>query len=182
VARAWRALNFTAGSPSYNHLQRALPNPNPTNDLTQVGLRMVEVEGPADAEDRAREFIRERHPKVRRILFERVDRKGDAWLIDGEVWFKRLRLFTIKRTFRLRIGSETGEVTSYQETRSGARMLLLLIAVNGKSYTRDTPLFRTLHYLLQRGIACMPSAGLHEEGLPQISLQFFCISAHSYSA
>lgn len=37
---------------------------------------MVEVEGPADAEDRAREYIVERHPEVRRILFKRVDRKG----------------------------------------------------------------------------------------------------------
>lgn len=74
-----------------------------------------------DAENRAREFIRERHPKMRRILVRRVDKKDDSWLIEGEVWFKRLRLFTVKRTFKLRIGSKTGEVTSYQETRSGAR-------------------------------------------------------------
>ena len=60
-----------------------------------------------DAEVRVREFIRERHPKVRRFLFKRVDRKGDAWLIEGDVWFQRLRLFTVKRNFRLRIGSET---------------------------------------------------------------------------
>ena len=71
-----------------------------------------------DAEDRAREYIRERYPKVRRILFKRVDKKDSSWLIEGEVWFKRLRLFTVKRTFRLRISSETGDITSYQETRT----------------------------------------------------------------
>jgi hypothetical protein len=82
---------------------------------------MVEVKDPTDAEARAREHIRERHPKVRRILFKRVDRKGNAWLIEGDVWFQRLHLFTAKKSFRLQIDSETGEVTSYQETRSGAR-------------------------------------------------------------
>jgi len=81
---------------------------------------MVEVEGRANAEDRAREYIRERHPKVRRILLRRVEKEDGAWLIEGEVWFKRLRFFTIRRSFRLQIGSETGEVTSYQENRSGA--------------------------------------------------------------
>jgi hypothetical protein len=72
-----------------------------------------------DAETRAREYIRERHPKMRRILVRRVEKEDDAWLIEGEVWFKRLRLFTVKRTFKLRISSETGDITSYQETRTG---------------------------------------------------------------
>ena len=83
-------------------------------------MGMVEVKGPADAEDRAREYIRERHPKVRKILFKRVDRKEDAWLIEGDVWFKRLHLFTVKKSFRLQIGSETREVKSYQENHSDA--------------------------------------------------------------
>lgn len=73
-----------------------------------------------DAETRAREFIRERHPKMKQILIRRVDKKDDSRLIEGEVWFKRLRFFTVKRAFKLRIDSKTGEVTSYQETRSGA--------------------------------------------------------------
>ena len=76
----------------------------------------MEVKGVADAEDRARKLIGERYPKVRRILFKRVDKKDDSRLIEGEVWFQRLRLFTVKRTFRLQIDSETGDVTSYQET------------------------------------------------------------------
>ena len=72
-----------------------------------------------DAETRAREYIRERHPKMRRILVRRVEKEDDAWLVEGEVWFKRLRFFTVKRTFRLRISLETGDITSYQETHTG---------------------------------------------------------------
>jgi hypothetical protein len=76
---------------------------------------MMEVKGLADAEVRARRLIMESHPNVRRILFKRVDKKDNSWLIEGEVWFKWLRLFTVKKTFKLQISSETGEVTSYQE-------------------------------------------------------------------
>jgi len=35
-----------------------------------------------DAETRARQFIRERHPKVKRILLRGVGKKDDIWLID----------------------------------------------------------------------------------------------------
>jgi hypothetical protein len=78
-------------------------------------LRIVEVKGAAEAEDRARKLIKERDPKARRILFKIVEKMDDSWLIEGEVWFKRLRLFTVKKTFRLQISSETGKTTSYQE-------------------------------------------------------------------
>jgi hypothetical protein len=77
---------------------------------------MVEVKGAAEAEVRARRLITESHPKVRRILFKRVDKKDNSWLIEGEVWYRLLHIFTVKKTFRLQISSETGEATSYQET------------------------------------------------------------------
>ena len=80
-----------------------------------IMLGMVEVRGAADAEDRARKLILERHPKARRILFKRVEKKDNSWLMEGEFWFKRLRLFTFKKTFRLKISSKTGKITSYQE-------------------------------------------------------------------
>ena len=76
---------------------------------------VVEVRGAADAEDRAKKLILERHPKARRILFKRVEKKDNSWLIEGEVWFKWLRPFTVKKIFKLQISSETGEVASYQE-------------------------------------------------------------------
>jgi hypothetical protein len=79
---------------------------------------VVEVRGAADAEDRAKKVIRERHPKLRRILFKRVEKKDNSWLIEADVWFKRLHLFTVKKTFRLKISSETGKATSYQEEPS----------------------------------------------------------------
>jgi hypothetical protein len=78
---------------------------------------MVEVKGAAEAEVKAIKLIKEKHPKLRRILFKRVEKKDNSWLIEGEVWFKWLHLFTVKKTFRLQISSETGEATSYQETQ-----------------------------------------------------------------
>lgn len=74
-----------------------------------------------DAETKAREFIRERHPKVKQIVLRRANKKDNAWLIEGEVRFKRLHFFSVKMTFRLQLGSKTGEVTSYQETRWEAK-------------------------------------------------------------
>lgn len=78
---------------------------------------MEEIKGPTEAEVRARAFIRDRHPRVRQILFRRVHREGDVWLVDGEVWFKRAYFFTARRSFRLRMSSETGKLTSYEEAR-----------------------------------------------------------------
>jgi hypothetical protein len=48
-------------------------------------------------------------------LFQRVEKRDNSWLIEGEVWFKRLRLFTVKKTFRLKISSKIGKTTSYQQ-------------------------------------------------------------------
>jgi hypothetical protein len=81
----------------------------------------VEVRSAADAEDRAKKLIREKHPKLRRILFKRVEKNDNSWLMEGEVWFKRLRLFTVKKTFRLKISSKTGKTASYQETLSRSK-------------------------------------------------------------
>lgn len=78
---------------------------------------MEEIKGPMEAEVRAREFIRDRHPRVRQILFRRAHRKGDVWLVDGEVWFKRAYFFTARRSFRLQMSSKTGKLTSYEEAR-----------------------------------------------------------------
>ena len=46
---------------------------------------------------------------------KRVEKKDNSWPIEEEVWFKRLRLFTVKKTFRLKISSKTGKIASYQE-------------------------------------------------------------------
>ena len=81
-------------------------------------MRIVKVKGAAEAEDRVKKVIREKHPKLKRVLFKRVEKNDNSWLMEGEFWFKRLRLFTFKKTFRLKINSKTGKVTSYQETPS----------------------------------------------------------------
>jgi len=83
-----------------------------------IMLGVVEVRGAADAEDRAKKVIREKHPKLKRILFKRVEKNDNSWLIEGEVWYRLLGFFTVEKSFRLRINSETGEVTSYREALS----------------------------------------------------------------
>jgi len=80
-------------------------------------LKMEEIKGPSEAEARAREFIEERHFRVRQVLFRSVQREEDVWLLEGEVWFKWAYFLTAKRSFRLQMKPETGEVTSYEETR-----------------------------------------------------------------
>jgi hypothetical protein len=47
-------------------------------------------------------------------------REGNFWLMNGEVWFKWAYFFTAKRSFRLQMISETGEITFYEETRHSA--------------------------------------------------------------
>ena len=64
-----------------------------------------------EAETKAIEFVRRRHPRVRRILIRRMERGENVWLVEGEVWFKWAYLFPAKKLFKLRISSETGEVT-----------------------------------------------------------------------
>lgn len=81
---------------------------------------MVEIRGPAEAEDRAKKFIDDRHYKVRQVLFRTVQKEGEVWLLEGEVWFRWAHFFTVKRFFRLKMKPETGDVTSYEETRHPA--------------------------------------------------------------
>lgn len=76
---------------------------------------MEEIKEPSRVEDRARGYIQKKHLKVKHILFRKVQKEGDIWLIEGEVSFKRL-FFTAKRSFRLEVRSETGEVASYEES------------------------------------------------------------------
>jgi hypothetical protein len=79
-------------------------------------VRIVEVKGATDAEVMARRLIVERHSGVRRILFKRVDKMDGSWLVEGEVWYRLLGIFTVKKFFKLQISSTNGKATSYQET------------------------------------------------------------------
>ena len=46
---------------------------------------MMEVRNVTDAEVKARKLIKEKHPKLGRILFKRVDKKDNFWLIEVNV-------------------------------------------------------------------------------------------------
>jgi len=62
-----------------------------------------------------KKVIREKHPKLKRVLFKGVEKNDNSWPIEGEVRYRLLGFFTGKKSFKLQINSETGEATSYQE-------------------------------------------------------------------
>ena len=68
-----------------------------------------------EAEARARKFIKQRHSRVERIFFRTMYREGDAWVLHGEVKFKRAYFFAALRSFKAQVNTNTGEVTSYEE-------------------------------------------------------------------
>jgi hypothetical protein len=73
------------------------------------------IKGAAEAEEKAKEILKEKHPV--RIMISKVDRTNNSWLIEGEICYKRLKLFTIKRMFKLEINAENGKPLTYQEKR-----------------------------------------------------------------
>ena len=72
---------------------------------------------PLDAEARARQLIKDRNPSVRQILSKKTSKEGDLWLLEGEVLLKRLRFFKVKKTFKLEIRVEDGELISIRYRR-----------------------------------------------------------------
>lgn len=68
-----------------------------------------------EAEARAGEFIKQRHPRVERIFFRTVYKEGDVWVLHGEVQFKRAYFFTFVRSFKLQIDTNTRDVVFYEE-------------------------------------------------------------------
>lgn len=70
-----------------------------------------------EAEARAREFIKQRHFRVKRIFFRTMYTEGDAWVLHGEVEFKRAYFFDALRSFKVQVNTNTGEITSYEEAQ-----------------------------------------------------------------
>jgi len=69
-----------------------------------------------EAETRARKFIKQKHSRVERIFFRTMYREGDAWVLKGEVEFKRAYFFAAVRSFKAQVNTNTGEIASYEET------------------------------------------------------------------
>jgi hypothetical protein len=44
-------------------------------------------------------------------------KEGNAWILDGEVKFKRAFFFHATRSFKAKIDAITGEIISYEETK-----------------------------------------------------------------
>jgi hypothetical protein len=55
------------------------------------------IKGAAEAEEKAKEILKEKHPNVVRMIINKVDRTNGSWLIQGEVCYKRLKTFHYKK-------------------------------------------------------------------------------------
>lgn len=74
------------------------------------------IKGAAEAEEKAKEILKERHPNmVHNYQQSRPNKQFMAH--QGEIYIKRLKLFTIKRKFKLEINAENGKPITYQEKR-----------------------------------------------------------------
>ena len=78
---------------------------------------MAKITGLVDAEAEAKGFVKDRYPPrtIRQLLLRKTAKEGDVWLVEGEVWLKRLHFFTVRKSFRLQISVENGKLTSYEE-------------------------------------------------------------------
>lgn len=64
-----------------------------------------------DARVRARSFIKERFPRVKRIYLGRTWKENDVWIVEVEIKVKTGVFSTVKKMFRLQISAETGEMS-----------------------------------------------------------------------
>jgi len=86
---------------------------------------MEEIKELIEAEARAKEFISEKHRSTRKVFFSKTSRQESAWLMEGQLWFRRF-FFTVKKSFKLQLNARTGEVTFYEES-NGRRWKKLLV-------------------------------------------------------
>jgi len=85
--------------------------------LYALGLNGRETLDSGEAEERAKQFIKQRHSRVERIFFRTMYREGDTWVLHGEVSFKRAYFFLATRSFKVKVNTDTGEIVSYEETQ-----------------------------------------------------------------
>jgi len=69
------------------------------------------------AEEKVRQFIKQRHSRLELIFFRTMYKEGNAWILDGQVKFKRACFFYAMRSFKAKIDAITGEIISYEETK-----------------------------------------------------------------
>lgn len=70
-----------------------------------------------EAEAITRQFIKQKHSRVKRIFFRTMYREEDAWVLNGKVSFKRAYFLSAIRSFKLKVNTNTREIMSYEETR-----------------------------------------------------------------
>jgi hypothetical protein len=82
----------------------------------------AEIKDFTDARVRARRFVKERYPRVKRIYLGRTWRENEVWIVEVEVKVKTGVFSTVKERFRLQISAETGEIER-SETKNRQKIL-----------------------------------------------------------
>jgi hypothetical protein len=85
--------------------------------LYALSLNGRETLDSREAEAKARQFIKQKHSRVKRIFFRTMYREGNTWILHGELRFKRAYFFSAIRSFKLKVNTNTGEIVSYEETQ-----------------------------------------------------------------
>ena len=75
--------------------------------------------GPIKAEAMAREFIRKKHFRLKRIFFKTLRQENNIWCLEGIV--SSGLIFTTARNFKLNIECENWEILSFEETHIKTR-------------------------------------------------------------
>ena len=84
-------------------------------DMTKKPFTVSRKEERTQAEAKAMEHIEQKHAKLEQIFLRTVYRERNIWILQGAVKFKRAYFFTVEKSFRIQINSETGNVKSYEE-------------------------------------------------------------------
>ncbi|PVX25066.1 MAG: hypothetical protein CW716_08790 [Candidatus Bathyarchaeum sp.] len=83
--------------------------------MTKKPFPVSRKEERTQAEAKAMEYIKQKHARLERIFLSTVYREEDAWILHGEVKFKRAYFFTVEKTFKIQVNPETATVKSYEE-------------------------------------------------------------------
>jgi len=84
---------------------------------------MPEVKDHKDAEREATRYIQDKFSKsegtrlipLKFVIFKKIWREGDVWMIDGVIDVKSGLTRSTKKPFTLQLHSESGEVIGYKE-------------------------------------------------------------------
>jgi len=67
-----------------------------------------------DARVMARDFLKKRYPRAKRIHLGRTWKENEVWIVEVDIKIKTGVFSTVKKRFRLQINDETGEIRAQE--------------------------------------------------------------------